>query len=114
MMKLKSSNPIAPSHWVLTLLFWQLFFLKEAVGEYWLGSEPRDVSPRPHAERAQLVWDGLALRHHRYVVELPLLLGQKLEPAPDRAPEHLTHPEAERPHEVITRGSVPVPDLKLR
>lgn len=45
------------------------------------------------------------------VVVLPLVLVQQFKPAADRTTEYLAHSERESAHEVIPRGSVPVPYL---
>ena len=53
----------------------------------------------------------LCLRDGRHIVVFSLLLTEKLEPAIDAGLHQLRDAEGERPHEVVARGSVPVPDL---
>lgn len=52
-----------------------------------------------------------ALLRHRNVVVFALLLGQQLEPTVDGVFQNLRNSKRQRPHEVVPRGAIPVPDL---
>lgn len=60
---------------------------------------------------AHEIRDGGILSDSRNVVELSFLLAQQLKPAVYRGLLQLGNAKRHRPHEVVTRSSVPVPDF---
>ena len=76
-----------------------------------LAARPR--RHRRHRLQTRVLQAGqvLAGRGHRHVVVLALFLRQQFEPSVDLFLEDLGDAERERAHEVVARGSVPVPHL---
>ena len=70
-----------------------------------------NISLWSHLHLLQVFCQVLSLSCDRYIVVLPLLLGQQLEPPSHLLLDDLTHTKAQGPHEVIPGCSVPVPHL---
>ncbi len=64
-----------------------------------------------HPELLEVGRNVLAVRGHRHVVVLPLLLRQQLEPAVLWHLDDLGDAKGHGAHEVVPRGAVPVPHL---
>ena len=94
------------SHWS-AILDWQTFVCN--FRRLWWNLRLFGWTYRESA--AQLRHVGHDLVRTRDAVVLSLFLTQQLVPPVSLLLHHLRHPEWQRPHEVVTRGTVPVPCL---